>query len=124
MNRVYEIAAIAAVASERQPGYLEAVLAAGKVVGDTVELTQADWEEIRAKYWVSEAAHDWPIWAVVASLFRSELDTGLGDTVARELGGTRSEGFKRHHELLFGLWAKPCGCAGQVARWNALFPYP
>jgi hypothetical protein len=65
----------------------------------------------------------WPIWAVVASLFRGPGDRGVGDTLKRELGGPKSERFKAHHEVIFGLWPEPCGCAGKVAQWNRVFGY-
>lgn len=68
-------------------------------------------------------AEDWPIWAVVASLFRAAEDAGVGDTLAREFGGSKSERFKAHHEVVFGLWQSPCGCGGKVAQWNRLYPY-
>jgi len=70
-------------------------------------------------------SQDWPLWAFLAAVvFGQPEDRGVGDTVARTLGGAGSEAFKRHHEAVFGLWAKPCGCAGQVALWNTLYPYP
>lgn len=69
------------------------------------------------------ATAPWPVWVVVASLFRAESDRGVGDTLRRELGGLKSEPFKRHHELVFGLMVEPCGCRGKVAQWNRLYPY-
>ena len=69
------------------------------------------------------SAPDWPIWALVAALFATPKDAGIGDTISRELGGAKTEAFKRHHETVFGVWSKPCACAGQVAAWNALYPY-
>ena len=69
------------------------------------------------------ATAEWPVWVVVASLFRVGEDRGVGDTVARELGGPKSARFKAHHEAVFGVWASPCGCRGQVRRWNRQFSY-
>lgn len=68
-------------------------------------------------------AKDWPAWALVAALFAEKGDRGVGDTIAGELGGPKSESFKRHHEALFGIMVRPCGCAGKVATWNQLYPY-
>lgn len=72
---------------------------------------------------MSRGEREWPAWAVVASLFRQPADTGVGDTIRRELGDHRTEPFKRHHEAIFGIMAKPCGCAGKVSEWNRSFPY-
>ena len=55
--------------------------------------------------------------------FASAQDRGIGDTVRREFGGPKSEGFKRFHEAMFGVWAAPCGCAGKISDWNAQYPY-
>jgi hypothetical protein len=73
------------------------------------------------EYRITPAA-DWPAWALVVALFAAEKDRGIGDTLRREVGGPKSEGFKRWHEATFGLWATPCGC-GKLAEWNARFPY-
>lgn len=71
----------------------------------------------------AQASEDWPVWTLVAALFAAESDRGIGDTLNRELGGVKSERFKRWHETTFGLWATPCGC-GKLRRWNTEFPYP
>lgn len=69
------------------------------------------------------ATAPWPVWVVVASLFRAESDRGVGDTMRRELGGLKSERFKRHHELVFGLWAAPCSCPAKLRELNRLYAY-
>jgi hypothetical protein len=66
---------------------------------------------------------DWPIWVVVASLFRAAGDRGIGDTLGRELGGVKTEAWKRHHEAVFGLWSPPCSCPAKLRTWNRLYPY-
>lgn len=119
----FKLAQIAALAAHRPAGYYEAVLAAGRLVKDSVELTAEALQELRARY-QPEPSPDWPLWALLAGVwFRAPQDRGVGDTIKRELGGGKTEAFKRHHELVFGVWEKPCSCAGQVARWNALYPY-
>lgn len=117
------LAAIQAQAVHRPSGYVADVLSHGRIVGDTVELSVRAHRDLVAKYRRIEPAEEWPAWTLVASLFSVPGDIGVGDTVARELGGSGSEAFKRHHEAVFGVWAKPCGCAGQVASWDAEFPY-
>lgn len=117
-------AELRARAFERPEGYFEDVIASGTVVGESVQLSLAAHRRLVAKFQGSKPAEEWPLWALLAGLwFRQPGDLGVGDTIARELGGVGSESFKRHHELLFGIWVKPCGCAGQVASWNALYRY-
>jgi hypothetical protein len=67
-----------------------------------------------------------PAWyvPVVRNLFRGDADRGVGDTLARELGGPKSEPFKRHHETVFGIWAAPCNCTDKIRQLNRLYPYP
>jgi hypothetical protein len=111
-------------AAERPAGYFEDVVASGTVVGESVHLSLAAHRRLVAKYQGAKPAEEWPLWALLAGLwFRQPEDAGVGDTIAMELGGASSEAFKRHHEAVFGIWAKPCGCAGQVASWNALYRY-
>jgi hypothetical protein len=72
---------------------------------------------------VSEPAQDWPFWVFMVAGFSEPEDMGVGDTVGRQFGPAKSAGFKRFHEAMFGVWAAPCGCSGQIARWNAQYPY-
>lgn len=79
---------------------------------------------ILAEHRPYQAASEWPFWALCAALFATREDRGLGDTLARTLGGGHTEAFKRHSELVFGVWETPCGHCGKVAALNALYPYP
>jgi hypothetical protein len=108
---------------DRRPGYEAAVLGRGKLEGQTVWLTPKVHKQIREEFTLETGADIWPGWAVVASLFRGPWDRGVGDTVARELGGSTGPAFKAHHEAIFGVWAQPCGCQGKVAEWNRVYPY-
>lgn len=116
------LARLRAAASHRPTGYYEDVLSQGKVVGETLELSPSAHARLRQKYNPIHPAENWPIWALLAALFASPQDRGLGDTLRREVGGPKTEKFKTWHEATFGLWAAPCGC-GKLAEWNALYPY-
>jgi len=69
------------------------------------------------------ATAPWPLWVVVASLFRGAGDRGIGDTLGRELGGVKTEAWKRHHEAVFGLWSPPCSCPAKLRELNRHYPY-
>lgn len=114
------LASIRAMIPQRPPGYYEEVTAAGRVVGEDLWLDQKQFDRLRLKY--LEPAADWPIWAVVAAMFRVDTDRGIGDTIKRLVGPPKSERFKRWHEATFGIWTPPCGC-GEIAQWNALYIY-
>ena len=121
---VIPLADLRARAASRPEGYLEDVLRAGKLVGDQVEFSPAVHAALVAKYQAAKPAEEWPLWALLAGLwFRQPEDRGVGDTLARELGGATSEAFKRHSEAMQGIWELPCGKCGRVASWNALYPY-
>lgn len=97
---------IAAAVPFRKVDYLEAVLAAGRVDGDYVELTSEVHAELRAQF----TLEDWPMWAVVVALFANKEDRGVGDTLWRELGSPKGEKFKAWHESVFGVYAGGCQC--------------
>jgi hypothetical protein len=67
---------------------------------------------------VALAPDKWPVWATIVAGRRQEGDTGLGDTIARELG-SGIETVK--------LWFKSkgitCGCDERRERLNAVYPY-
>lgn len=111
-----------AVSCVRAVGYVEAMMKAGRVEGDNLFIAPDDYERLRAKYTIKGAADNWPLWALVVSLFAAAADRGLGDTLRRELGGIKTERFKRWHEATFGLWSQPCGC-GKIKHWNVQYPY-
>jgi hypothetical protein len=67
-------------------------------------------------------SENWPFWTILIAGFSTPQDRGIGDTLRREVGGPKSERFKRWHEATFGIWSAPCGC-GKLAEWNALYPY-
>lgn len=113
---------VQSVVPYRMPGYYEAVLAAGTVVGDQIELSESAWLDLKERF--NRESDRWPFWALVVALFAREGDTGVGDTLRRELGGPKSERFKRWHESTFGLWSPPCGCGDKVVALNRLYPYP
>jgi hypothetical protein len=115
--------AIRAAAPHRKPGYEAAALQRGKLEGQTIWLTPKVHAEIRTEFAMESDLSEWPAWAVLASLFRGDGDRGVGDTLARELGGAKSERFKVHHEAIFGIWDQPCGCQGKVAEWNRVYGY-
>jgi hypothetical protein len=62
----------------------------------------------------------WPDWAHKIAERASDDDKGVGDTVAREIGGPASEAFKAWYFALFG---RTCGCEQRQAQWNAIFSY-
>lgn len=115
------IETIRAVADYRAEGYIDDVLASGTVRGNHLAITDEALAALRVKY-ADHTARNWPAWALVAALFATDADRGLGDTLKRELGGVKTEKFKRWHESVFGLWAPPCGC-GKIEEWNGVFPY-
>jgi hypothetical protein len=62
----------------------------------------------------------WPLAVLAVARWRKPGDTGLGDTVVRLIGSTRS-----HH---FQVWFKrkfnrDCGCTDRQRWLNARFPY-
>ena len=62
----------------------------------------------------------WPVWARFIARRAEAGERGIGDTVARLLGGA-GKGFEAWFERVFG---KSCGCGQRKARLNARFPYP
>jgi len=65
-------------------------------------------------------AHEWPEWAKDLAKDSQPTDAGLGDTVARIIGGTRSGEFKNWFQQLFG---KSCGCVERQRWLNQKYPY-
>lgn len=65
----------------------------------------------------------WPMWTILAAMWREPGDRGVGDTVERLCGGVNTERWKRHHEAVFGVFARPCGGQAKVADWNRRWPY-
>jgi hypothetical protein len=106
----------------RASGYMQEVMSRATVIDEsTIELSKEDAEYISKKY-RNKPAGDWPIWALIVSMWRGDSDKGIGDTLKRELGSTRRERFKRWAESVFGIWSPPCAC-GKAKEWNALYPY-
>jgi hypothetical protein len=108
---------IHARATERPSGYAEDVLAHGRVVGEALEMADADYEALCRKYRVETA---WPPWALVIKVLRAEPDMGVGDTVARIIGPIGGDAFKTWYKATFGV---ACNCATRQAEWNALYRY-
>ena len=117
-----KLASIRRLAAHRPAGYYEDVLSHGKVTGEVLELTPTAYARLRQKYNPILPAENWPFWTFLIAGFATPEDRGIGDTVRREVGGPKTEKFKRWHEATFGLWAAPCGC-GKLTEWNALYPY-
>jgi hypothetical protein len=121
---IIPLADLHARAISRPEGYVADVVSRGHLVGSAVQIEPSAYAALVAKYQIPKPAPEWPLWALLVGVwFRQPEDVGIGDTIERELGGAGTEAFKRHHEAMFGVWAKPCACAGQVANWNALYPY-
>jgi len=67
------------------------------------------------------AEADWPAWAKIAAWkAREQQDLGLGDTIVRLIGNTRSAAFKKWFQETFG---QSCGCTERQRWLNARFPY-
>lgn len=65
-------------------------------------------------------AEQWPPWAKDLALDRVPADTGLGDTVARMIGNTKSAAFKDWFQQKFG---RSCGCTERQRWLNQKYPY-
>jgi hypothetical protein len=65
-------------------------------------------------------SQDWPRWAKDIEKDRQATDAGLGDTVARIIGNTKSAAFKNWFQQIFG---KSCGCAERQRWLNQRYPY-
>lgn len=66
------------------------------------------------------AKNQWPLAVLAVARFRKEGDLGIGDTVARLIGSSRSERFKKWFALKFH---RDCGCTDRQRWLNARFPY-
>lgn len=117
-----KLASIQRMAAHRPAGYYEDVVGRGQIEGDILVLSAASYAALRAKYSPLRPPKDWPVWALVVALFAQPKDRGIGDTLRREVGGPKTERFKRWHEATFGLWSSPCGC-GKLALWNEDYRY-
>ena len=62
----------------------------------------------------------WPLWARIASRFRTNGDRGVGDTIEHWQGIMGSDQFKVWHLAVFGTLKT---CPQCPARWNRQFPY-
>lgn len=62
---------------------------------------------------------DWPMWAKSVALLKTQEDTGVGDTIERQLAKVGGEQFKAFAEKI-GI---PCGCSDRRDNFNLLYPY-
>jgi hypothetical protein len=122
VNKRFKLSAIRDAAKIRPSGYFDEVMSKARVIDEhTIELSAEDREYIAQKY-RNKPAGDWPIWALIVSMWRGDSDRGIGDTIRRELGSTKREKFKRWAESVFGIWSPPCAC-GKAREWNVIYPY-
>ncbi len=109
-------------AAKRPEGYLDEILAAGRV--ETTEIVILD-RDVYLKLVQKYAPQpkpvqplprkDWPIWAKALAMIAKPEDKGIGDVVARTIGAENSESFKKWYKTTTG---KDCGCTGRQQRWN------
>lgn len=88
-------------------------------------VTKVDWRircrhaELSLPKYVPLPRAEWPIYARVVAQFRSDEDKGIGDTLARRLGGV-GETFKKAFKTITG---KDCGCGDRQRKLNHMYPY-
>lgn len=104
----------------RAPGYLEDVLAAGRIVGDCVELSEAAFQALRQKYRDPQPRANWPRWAKAIAWLKADADAGVGDTIARVIGPVGGAAFKAWFKKLTG---HSCGCVERQEELNRQYPY-
>ena len=105
----------------RPPGYLEDLLGAGSVSkAGWVLLSVADYTRLELKYPTSMASADWPGWARVIRLVKTDADRGVGDTISRVIGPIGGEAYK---VWFLATFQRPCGCTERQADLNAKFLY-
>jgi hypothetical protein len=65
-------------------------------------------------------AAEWPKWAKDIARDRHPTDTGIGDTVARIIGDSKSAAFKNWFQQNF---RRSCSCAERQRWLNQKYPY-
>lgn len=62
----------------------------------------------------------WPVAVKLVGILRNDADTGVGDTIARQLDRFGADALKTMYKKLTG---HDCGCANRQQVLNAMFPY-
>jgi hypothetical protein len=114
------ISALQAKASYRPPGYLDDVMASGRVVGDMLLVSRAVWASLCAKYRGPQPLNKWPDWAQRLALLRVLGETGIGDTTARIIGPIGGDAYRAWYRATFG---RTCGCQERQEQLNTTYPY-
>lgn len=107
-------------AKMRPSGYVEDVLASGKVVGNDLHLTKDTWQALSQKYQSASQPSVWPLWAKAIKSMAIEADKGVGDTVARVFGVVGGGQFKEWFKKSFG---RSCGCSERQESLNKQYQY-
>jgi hypothetical protein len=139
MHRV-KISAIHLAAPSRPPGYLDTCFERGRLDGEYLVFEDADYEFIWRTFSGKPPPEppeiepvdgstplkpttdqsQWPVWARKTAQLAKAEDSGLGDTIARIIGGFGGNAFKIWFKATFGA---DCGCEGRQERLNWRFPY-
>lgn len=102
----------------------EQLLAAGRMVGNALEVAVKDYRRICQPALRPPPPNSppapWPIWARLVRSRRAAGDRGVGDTVERTIGIFGSDDFRFWHYCVFGS-RKPCPAC--PSKWNRAFPY-
>lgn len=118
---------IRAKAADRPAGYFEEVMAAGTVIGDVLDIDQAELNRLAVKYAgkpvVNESVAvphmDWPLWAKALAFRAIPEDRGIGDVIARTVGPIGGDAFKKWFKTIFGA---DCGCDARQEGFNLKWP--
>ena len=78
-----DLAQVRAAAKDRPEGYLEAVLASGRVIGDRLEITSAAWASLRRQYGTESIAPD----GDVVDALDAEIRRVTGQVPCKGCGG-------------------------------------
>lgn len=119
--RRFLLSDVEATAKLRATGYLSDVLSAAKLDGEHIELSESEFQRLRAKYAAPQLPAKWPAYARILARIRNSDDAGIGDTIARVIGPVGGEAYKTWFKRLFG---KPCGCQERQDELNRRYPYP